>query len=284
MAAWAARARDSVSLMAWSMTCRRSSPVSICRGAAAIATFSTSSSAASTFSIAAGIISSSCLEWTPSNSRSRASSSACFSSFCCRCALVTLLSFRACSASLIFVWSFRSRSPRAAISFFSASGAFCAASASTAMTRWVSASAVACAANSLCALRISASSASPSASALALSNASEASISASAAFSVAFCTRSSQSSARTSSCLSLSSWRRPSICACACALSIASFSAASMTTNSFLTSPSQGIVQPLFGGWRLQCRFRDHTCAPPTLLPNHHPLNEGPSRSSQKYR
>mmetsp|Transcript_6468 Transcript_6468/g.18069 ORF Transcript_6468/g.18069 Transcript_6468/m.18069 type:complete len:206 (-) Transcript_6468:588-1205(-) len=73
------------------------------------------------------------------------------------------------------------------------------------------------------------------------------------------------------------------------ALSFRSFSSASaFSCNSLLTTtrvcrtgPSQGMVQPAFGGSNplsLQC---DQTWVPPSLLPNHHPSKAGPSRLSQ---
>mmetsp|Transcript_74677 Transcript_74677/g.222741 ORF Transcript_74677/g.222741 Transcript_74677/m.222741 type:complete len:265 (-) Transcript_74677:366-1160(-) len=264
------------------MTGRRSSAVSICSGAAAMATFSTSSSAASTFSIAAGIISSSCFECSPSSSRSRASFSAFLSCSWASCSLICLMFFSLCSSSFTFVWSFRMRSPSAIISALSAGGAFCAATPSRAMARCVSARALAWAMSSFCASMTSMSSTTSACiTCFACSKAVLVSISASAAFSVAFCTRSSQSETAVAAWLASSSCLRASIRAIASLLSAACFSAALMTTSSFLTSPSQGIVQPVFGGSMLFIWLRDQTCAPPTWFPNHQPLNPGPSRSSQ---
>mmetsp|Transcript_17323 Transcript_17323/g.49474 ORF Transcript_17323/g.49474 Transcript_17323/m.49474 type:complete len:291 (+) Transcript_17323:5456-6328(+) len=284
MAACAARTRCSVSLMACSMTGRRSSAVSICKGAAAMATFSTSSSAVSTFSMAAGIISSNCLECTPSISRSRASTSARFSSSMACCALICLQFLSLCSSSLTWFWSLRMRSPSASISALSAGGAFCAATPSSAMARCVSARDLAWAINSCCACWTRASSNSPCKTSFACSKAVLVSISASAAFSVAFCTRSSQSEESELARFTFSSCFRASIRESASFLSIACFSAPLITTSSFLTSPSHGIDQPLLGGCMLVIWLRDQTWAPPTWFPNHQPLNAGPSRSSQKYK
>mmetsp|Transcript_12353 Transcript_12353/g.33867 ORF Transcript_12353/g.33867 Transcript_12353/m.33867 type:complete len:282 (+) Transcript_12353:4916-5761(+) len=281
MAACAARTRCSVSLMACNMTGRKSSAVSICNGAAAMATFSTSSSAASTFSIAAGIISSSCFACVPSNSRSRASTSAFLSASTACCALICLTFFSLCSSSLTCVWSFLKRSPRAIISALSAGGAFCAATPSSATARCVSAKALAWFMSSFCASMTSMSSISPCKTSFACSKAVVVSISASAALSVAFCTRSSQSATVDVARFWSSSFLRASMREIASFLSIACFSAALTTTSSFLMSPSHGIVQPDLGGCMLVTWLRDQTWAPPTWFPNHQPLKEEPSRSSQ---
>mmetsp|Transcript_63793 Transcript_63793/g.167043 ORF Transcript_63793/g.167043 Transcript_63793/m.167043 type:complete len:332 (-) Transcript_63793:350-1345(-) len=284
IAAWAARTRCSVSLMACIITGRRSSAASTCRGAEQIATFSTSSSAKDAFSMAAGSISSSCLPWRLSCSCMRLSSSPFSFSSSAILSLVTLLFFNLPISSLMVAWSVRRRPPRATSSALSSGGAFWAARPSVAMARWVSAKAVACMASSFWASSTASSSRSPSRTCWAISRASVMPISISAAFSVAFCTRSSHSVARAWVNAALSCTRLASLCVAACFLSAASFSAELATTISFFTGPSQGIVQPVLGGVGPASVLRDQTCAPPTWLPNHQPWNAGPSLASQKYR
>mmetsp|Transcript_47326 Transcript_47326/g.103235 ORF Transcript_47326/g.103235 Transcript_47326/m.103235 type:complete len:300 (-) Transcript_47326:197-1096(-) len=284
MAAWAARTRCSVSLMACIITGRRSSVVSTARGAEAIATFSTSSSAADVLSMAAGSISSSCLPWRPSSSCMRLSSSSFILCSSAVLILVALLSFSLPISSLMVAWSARSRPPRATSSALSSGGAFWAARPSVAMARCVSARAAACAARSFWASSTAWSSGSPSRTCLAASRPSSMPISTSAALSVARCTRSSHSWAwawekAVSSCA-----RRASTCIAAWRLSAADFCAVLSTTISFFTGPSHGIVQPVLGGTGPASVLRDHTCEPPTWLPNHQPWNAGPSLASQKYR